>query len=303
MTVKSHALVTGGTGFIGRSLCQTLLADGYRVTVLTRNAAKAGVGQDDRDFVEDLVELDRMPPVTLIVNLAGEPLANSRWNEARKREFFRSRVGTTEKLFDYFAGVASPPQILVSGSAIGYYGAQGSNELDEEGSYAPGFSHDLCAAWEAAADKFEALGTRVCKVRTGIVLGPGGGALASMLPLFRLGLGGPIGSGQQWMSWIHRDDLVGIILHCIEHQQVTGPINGTAPGAVTNKKFARTLGKVLRRPAVMPTPGFVLKLVFGQMAEELLLSGQNVYPKKALQTGYSFLYPELEPALRQVLGA
>jgi len=299
---KPIALVTGGTGFIGRPLCRALLDAGYRVSVLSRHPESArDMPAGDLKLIASLDQLAPDIAVQVIVNLAGEPLAAGRWSSERKKLFFSSRVGTTEILFDYFSRVETPPEVLVNGSAIGYYGAQGSNILDEKGDFAPGFSHDLCSAWEAAADRFQALGTRVSKVRTGMVLGPDGGALAAMLPPFRFGLGGPIGSGKQWVSWIHRDDLVAMILHCLNRKDMSGPVNGTAPGVVTNREFAKTLGKVLRRPAFLPAPAFMLKLIFGEMAEELLLSGQKVYPRKALQTHFTFQYPDLESALRQVL--
>jgi hypothetical protein len=301
--IQSHVLITGGTGFIGEILCRELAETDARVTVLSRHPGRAGAKLPAAVRpIGGLEELDGDDvPVTAIVNLAGEPIADGRWTAEKRRELFDSRIGTTRDLFNYFAGVEHKPEVLVSGSAIGYYGPHGSEVLDESGNANPSLSHDLCAAWEQAALRFEAMGTRVCLLRTGIVLGPNGGALGSLLPLFKWGLGGPIGSGRQWMSWIHRDDLVGMILHCFSRKDLAGPVNGTAPGVVTNRTFARTLAKVLRRPAVMRTPGWVLKLIYGQMAEELLISGQKVYPRKALQARFRFRFPELEPALRDIL--
>ena len=190
---------------------------------------------------------------------------------------------------------------LISGSAIGYYGNQGDKQVDEQMSGDNSFSSKLCFDWEHEAQQAEALGIRACYLRTAIVLGKNGGALAKMLPAFKLGLGGPMGNGRQWMSWIHIDDLIGVILYTINHKDIKGAINGAAPNPVTNKVFSSTLAQVLNRPALLPMPAIVLKLMLGEMAEELLLSGQRVIPKKMLDAGYDFHYAELEDALREVV--
>lgn len=298
----AHVLVTGGSGFIGRALCPKLHSVGHQVTVLTRNSAAAARDlSPDATLVNKLDQLSQLEAVDTVINLAGEPLADRRWSARRKEQFHASRVGLTSQLFSYFDNVAEKPRLLISGSAIGYYGPHWDEVLDEQGAAADCFSHQLCAAWEEEARRFESFNTRVCLLRTGVVLGPGGGALAALLPPFRLGLGGPIASGQQWMSWIHRDDLVALICHAMDCASLCGALNGTAPGAVTNRKFAQALGAVLRRPSFMPTPAWAMRLLFGEMADELLISGQRVYPAKALDSGFQFTYPQLVPALHQIL--
>lgn len=288
-------LITGGTGFIGQRLCQRLLAAGHRVTVLTRAPGRGG-----QQGVRYVATLGEVGPVHAVVNLAGEPLTAGRWTPARKQAFFDSRIGTSQALLEWMRGLPTRPQVLVSGSAIGYYGPRDGSELDETASPGHDFAAMLCRHWEAEAAKAEDLGVRTCLLRTGIVLDRDGGALARMLPPFRLGLGGPMGDGRQWMSWIHRDDLVGLILWLLADPEVRGACNGTAPGAVDNAAFARTLAQVLRRPALVRTPAFALKLGFGEMAG-LLLTGQNVVPARALQEGFRFRYPGLEGALRAIL--
>ncbi|MFI8717183.1 TIGR01777 family oxidoreductase [Stenotrophomonas sp. NPDC077464] len=289
-------LITGGTGFIGQRLCQRLLAAGHRVTVLTRSPGRSG-----QAGVQYVGVLGDVGPVHAVVNLAGEPLVEGRWSPARKQAMLASRIGTTQALLDWMRGLPTRPQVLVSGSAIGYYGPRDGTALEESASPGHDFAAMLCRHWEAEAAKAEDLGVRTCVVRTGIVLDRDGGALARMLPPFRLGLGGPMGDGRQWMSWIHRDDLVGLILWLLADPEARGAFNGTAPGAVTNAAFARTLADVLGRPAWVRTPAFALKLGFGEMAG-LLLTGQNVVPARALQEGYRFRHPTLDGALRAILG-
>lgn len=289
-------LITGGTGFIGQRLCTALLAQGHRVQVLTRNPGKPAP-----PGVQYVGRLDDVGPVQAVVNLAGEPLTEGRWNAARKQAFLDSRLGTTRALLAWMRTLPTPPQVLVSGSAIGYYGPRDATALDESALAGADFAATLCRQWEAEALTAESFGVRTCVLRTGIVLDRDGGALARMLPPFRLGLGGPMGDGNQWMSWIHREDLVGMILWLLGNAAARGAYNGTAPAALTNAEFARTLARVLGRPAVLTTPAFALKLAFGEMSG-LLLTGQNVVPARALQGGYTFQYPTLEPALRASVG-
>ncbi|MGN7837900.1 TIGR01777 family oxidoreductase [Stenotrophomonas sp. 22385] len=289
-------LITGGTGFIGQCLCQRLLAAGHQVTVLTRSPGRRGLAG-----VQYVAALGDVGPVHAVVNLAGEPLVEGRWSPARKQAMLESRIDTTRALLDWMRGLPSRPQVLVSGSAIGYYGPRDATPLDESASPGHDFAATLCRRWEAEALKAEALGVRTCLLRTGIVLDRDGGALARMLPPFRMGAGGPMGDGTQWMSWIHREDLAGLILWLLADPEARGACNGTAPAPVTNAEFARTLAHVLKRPAWVRTPGFALKLAFGEMAG-LLLTGQNVVPARALREGYRFRYPTLEPALRAILG-
>lgn len=287
-------LVTGGTGFIGVPLCRALRERGYAVTVLSRTPERA------QSLLDRGVECVNDWPdehFHAVINLAGEPLATRRWTVARKAEFRRSRIGTTEALRAHCAERGQFPAILISGSAIGYYGDAGDEPVDEQALPGTGFAAQLCRDWEAEALAFAEQGTRVCTLRTGIVLGRGGGALKSMLLPFRLGLGGRLGSGRQWMSWIHRDDLVGLILWALEKPDVHGAVNGTAPHPVTNRAFTRALGQAVHRPAIFPVPGFVLRLMMGELADELLLASQRVLPKVAESGGYEFRYPWLPDAL------
>lgn len=294
-----HHLITGGSGFIGSALCRSLVADGHRVTVLTRDVERARGRVPEAVFLID--RLDFAEGVDAVVNLAGENLAGGRWTVARKHEFLGSRIGTTKRLLDWIDRQEHAPTVMVSGSAIGWYGPRGDEELDEEDDPGNDFSAHLCRDWEAEAIKAEALGVRVCRVRTGIVLGADGGALRQMLLPFRIGVGGRMGSGRQWMSWIAREDIVALIRWLIDNASARGAYNGTAPTPVTNAEFARTLGAALHRPALLPTPAFALKLLFGEMAD-LLLTGQRVVPTRATAQGFKFKYPDLASALSAILG-
>lgn len=294
-----HVLITGGTGFIGQALCASLLQAGHTLSVLTRDAARARTQLPAA--VRVLAALDEARDVEAVVNLAGEPLMAARWNATRKAAFRASRLGTTQALIGWMARQSVRPRVLVSGSAIGYYGPRGDEALDESAAPGDDFAAHLCRDWETEAMQAEGLDVRTCRVRTGIVLGADGGALAKMLPPFRLGAGGPMGDGRQWMSWIHRDDLIGMIQWLLERDQAGGAYNGTAPTPVTNRDFAQSLGRALRRPAVLPTPAFVLKAAFGDMAQ-LLLTGQRVLPAHALAEGFTFRFPALDTALDDLVG-
>lgn len=297
-----HVLITGGTGFIGSKVCAQLLEQGCQLTILTRDPVRSeAILPAGIRLINDLTPLARLQPIDGIVNLAGAPLADRRWTEKRKAMFYSSRVGLTENLFEYFSQDQVPvPDVLVSGSAVGYYGPRGDEPIDESAGPGNCYSSELCSAWESMATRFENLGTRVCRIRTGIVLGQDGGALKSMLPVYRSFVGGRIGSGEQWMSWIHIDDMVSIILLALGNDKMEGPINGTAPQPVRNRDFAKTLGKVLSRPAVLPMPAFATKWLFGEMAKELLLTGQKVVPAKLTEQAFSFRYSELDPALNSI---
>jgi len=293
-----HVLITGGTGFIGHPLCRQLLQAGHTLSVLTRDPVR--VRGTLPAAVRVLATLDEARDVEAVVNLAGEPLMAGRWNPARKAAFRASRLDTTRGLIAWMARQSVRPRVLVSGSAIGYYGPRGDEALDESAPPGDDFAAQLCRDWETEAMQAEGLDVRTCRLRTGIVLAADGGALAKMLPPFRLGAGGPMGDGRQWMSWIHRDDLVGMIRWLLERDQAGGAYNGTAPTPVTNRDFARTLGKALHRPAVLPTPAFVLRAGFGEMAQ-LLLTGQRVLPAHALAEGFTFRFPTLDAALDDLL--
>lgn len=291
-------LITGGTGFIGRRLCRQLARDGARILVWTRDARRAERQLDRSVFCsERLDELIAQRP-RAVVNLAGAGIADWPWTATRRNTLLDSRVALTERLHLAFAELA--PEVLVSGSAVGYYGNSAQQYFTEEDSAGKGFAAELCERWEAAAMAFEAEGTRVVRLRTGLVVGPGG-LLARLRIPFWLGLGGRLGSGEQWMSWVHREDVVGLIEHALLHGEITGAVNATAPEPVTNLEFTRTLGRVLRRPTLLPVPAAVLRTGLGQMADELLLNGARVLPEVAQATGYQFHYPQLEAALRAAL--
>ncbi len=297
-----HILITGGSGFIGRALLPNLQSQGGLISVLTRDNQRAQQkNPTDVRWIEDLQSLPEQQPVDLLINLAGEGIADRRWSPQRKQLLHNSRIGTTNLLASYFRERDYAPSALVSASAIGFYGPHADELLDEQGPAHPSFSHDLCHAWEAAADQFEALGSRVCKVRIGIVLGHDGGALQKMLPPFRLGLGGSIGCGQQWMSWVHRQDLVNLLIYLLAHDTLNGVFNGSSPQPVRNQEFSQTLGRVLRRPTLLPMPEWLLQLLMGEMADELLLSGQRVYPQRLLESGFEFRHPQLNEALQAAI--
>ena len=297
-----NCLITGGSGFIGKALVPALLARGAEVTILSRQpeATKNQFNQAVT-VISDLGQLDEQDHFDCVINLAGFGIADKRWSDEIKQKITDSRIQTTSALIEYFNRAKTKPTTFISGSAIGVYGLRDDQKLDETAGGDDSFSSQLCQQWEAEAKQAEGLGIRTCYLRTGVVLGKNGGALSKMLPPFKFGLGGPMGSGTQWMSWIHRDDLVGITLHLLDDQAIQGAVNGTAPTPVTNKEFSSTLGKVLKRPAFLPLPAFVVKLMMGEMGEELLLSGQRVVPSKALATQYSFKYPDVESALREIL--
>ncbi len=301
-------VVTGGTGFIGRSLCQRLVELGHAVTALTRDPAAARarlappvsvIGwQGSRSATGEL--MTALGHAEVMINLAGAPIATGRWTGQTKDRLRRSREGTTSALVAALAKLQSRPVLLISASAIGYYGARQDEPLREDAPSGAGFLASLCREWEAAARAAERLGVRVVLPRVGIVLGKNGGALAKMLPVFRLGLGGPLGNGTQWLSWIHLDDLIELLLFLLD-RAVGGPVNATAPHPVTNEEFSRVLGQTLERPVWLRTPAFVLKLLLGQMAEELLLTGQRVLPARAEAMGFRFRYPTLSEALHAIL--
>lgn len=303
--------IMGGTGLIGSSLIPKLSKRGDRVVLLTRRLAHA---QERWGSQCTIVEgdpmkagswIDAVKDCDAVVNLAGESIFARRWNEEFKALLRASRIQSTENvvraLKDNPKTPTGNPKVLVNASAIGYYGPRGDEELTEEGSIGDDTLARVAVEWEQAARAAEASGIRVALIRIGVVLGKEGGALPQMLTPFKLGLGGPIGSGKHWFSWIHMDDMVGILLLGLDHPQARGPINGTAQHPVTNKVFSKALGRALHRPAIFPVPVFMLRLRFGEVAE-VLAAGQRVIPAKALTLGYQFRFPDIEPALANLLG-
>ncbi len=278
-----NILITGSTGMIGRSLVPFLTSGGHRVTRLARGWAEIPTGIDG------------------VVHLAGEPIVG-RWNQAKKRRILESRDEGTRRLCEALARMETPPRVLVSASAVGFYGDRGEEVLTEESRGGAGFLPDVCRAWEAGCASARERGIRVVHPRIGVVLSGAGGALGKMLPLFRLGLGGRIGDGRQWFSWVALDDLIGIILHALVTESLEGPVNGVAPRAVTNAVFTRALARVLGRLAVIPVPGFALRAVFGEAADAMLLASQRVDPARLRASGYVWRYPDLDDALRHLLG-
>jgi hypothetical protein len=296
-------LVTGGTGMVGPRLLRML----DQPVILSRNPERARekVGH----LVGRIIRWDPMagpPPaeafagVEAVFHLAGESVAEGRWTAAQKARIRDSRVVGTRNLVQGIAQVSDRPRVLVSASAVGYYGDRGEEELTESASPGRDFLADVCVAWEKEALAAEKLGVRVVTERTGIVLGAGGGALAKMLTPFKLGAGGPLGSGRQWMPWVHVSDLARLYLHAAEHESIRGPMNAVAPHPVRNSEFTKALGRQLRRPAFMPAPYLGLRLLFGEFAQ-VLFASQRVVPQVALDTGFTFQYPDIAAALKEIL--
>ena len=293
-------LITGASGFIGQQLVAHL-ANQHELVLLTRHpgTSRQLLGLQHQ-YLSTLDEVDDLNHIDAVINLAGEPIVAKRWSAQQKQRICDSRWNTTARLSQLILHSCTPPKVMISGSAIGFYGRQGAIPIDETAAPHPEFSHDICQEWERLAQQ-AATKTRVCILRTGIVLGHGG-ALAKMLPPFKLGLGGPIGHGCQGMSWIHIQDMVALIDFLLNHDECEGIFNATAPNPVSNAEFATTLGRVLNRPTFITTPAAMLRLAMGEMAE-LLIEGQFVIPKHALDAGFSFRFERLEPALRDVLAS
>jgi len=294
-------LITGGTGFIGQTICPALLAAGHSLTIYSRHPDKVNAVLGDQVTpLNSLKTLSETDSFEAIINLAGAPIFGKRWTDERKLVLLHSRIDITQDLVKFIARTQTKPEVFLSGSAIGFYGNQSDTILDETSLGQDNFGHQLCVEWENEAKKAKEHGVRVCQLRTGLVIGKNGGFLQPMILPFKLGLGGRLGSGKQWMSWIHIDDHVAICLALLNSTELDGPFNLTAPNPVTNQVFAQTLAKTLHRPAFLPAPAWVLKLLLGEMSE-LLLGSQRVIPKRMLNTGYQFKFTELGAALHQVL--
>jgi len=294
-------LITGGTGLIGRHLCAVLLAQGHALTVLSRHpetvTAKCGAGVQAMKSLDEWTT-DRI--FDAVINLAGEPIVDAYWSAQRKQVLLDSRVGLTQELVRRIALAQQKPSVLLSGSAVGYYGNGGDTALDEVVAAGHDFPAELCAAWESVARGAEQSGVRVCLLRTGLVLSKRGGLLGRMLLPFKLALGARLGDGKQWMSWVHIDDYVAMVLHLLNDTSLNGAFNMTAPVPVTNAVFTQTLAQTLHRPALFVAPSFALKLAMGERAC-LLLEGQQVIPKRLESSGFQFAHPRLDGALQDLL--
>lgn len=303
---STRIVITGGTGLIGTHLCRRLIAQGYDVIILTRDVAMA------KRRVPNAVDYVVWTPYThgewahaldgalAVIHLAGAPIFGKRWSESYRKEIRESRVVSTRVLFSSMIAAVHKPACFLSGSAIGYYGASDATPLDESAPAGHDFLAHVCVAWEHEAIEAEELGIRTVLLRTGIVLDRDNGALPTMMRPFRFYTGGPILPGSQWMSWIHRDDVIGLILFALQSEDIRGPLNLTAPHPQTNRDLSKTLGRVIRSPSWLPVPQFALKMALGDVSD-ILVTGQRVMPAKALQHGYEFAYPHLESALAQLL--
>ncbi len=295
-------LLAGGTGFIGHFLRWQMTQAGHEVVVLSRNPEKTpqGVrsvywdGTGPGDWVK---EVDGCGAV---LNMAGESVADGRWWPWRKMALVASRLDSTRALVNAIAGASKRPKVFINASAIGFYGHRGDEELDESSASGNGFLADLCERWEGEAKKAASHGVRAVWLRTGLVIAKEGGALGKIIPPFKFFVGGPLGKGDQWMSWIAREDLGSLILHCLA-KEISGPLNATTPNPITNKEFSAILARQLDRPSWLPVPKLALRIALGQMAPELLFASQRVLPKKALESGFVFRYPDLESCLKASL--
>ncbi len=296
--------LTGATGFLGAPLVARLIEDGHDLVLFTRRTANIVLPRTQcvtwspADLDTAVRVIDRTDAV---INLAGEPMDGRRWSPDQKARIRESRLQVTHAIAHAIGAAARPPALLISASAVGYYGPHGDEVITEAAPAGSDFVASLCVQWEAEAQAAPA-GTRVVLLRSGLVIEKDGGALARMLLPFRLGAGGPLGSGRQYWSWIHRSDWIDLVRWTLTHPALIGPVNATAPGPVTNADFSRALGRALHRPAILPAPAFALRLLFGEMADAMLLTGQRVVPEAAVRHGFAFRYPDLPSALRSILG-
>lgn len=296
-----HILITGATGLIGRRLTQKLLTDGNQITVLTRSPERAKtIFGNPVSYWSTLSDRESLNGVDAVVNLAGEPIADKRWTEEQKKCLCESRWTMTEQLARLINASSQPPSVLISGSAVGFYGDQGQTTVTEETPPHDEFTHQLCARWESLARQAQSDKTRVCLLRTGVVLATDGGALAKMLPLFRCCLGGPVSNGRQYFPWIHQGDMVNAIHYLLTQNKLHGPFNIVSPNPVHNKQFTRTLARVLNRPAALSVPAGILRALMGE-ASILMLTGQRALPVRLEDSGFDFRYAHLEEALRDIL--
>lgn len=293
--------VTGSSGLVGSALVHALDADGHLIRPVVRRAPGPGANEIRWDPDQGMIDAAEFANVDAVVHLAGENIAAHRWSESFKQKILASRIRGTKLLCDTLAGLASKPTVLVSASAIGYYGNRGDELLDESATSGRGFLAEVCQQWEAATVPARDADIRVVNLRIGFVLSKDGGGLAKMLTPFRLGLGGVIGSGNQYMSWIALEDLVRVIQFTLSAAALAGPVNAVAPTPVTNREFTKTLGRILHRPTLFPMPAFAAKLAFGEMADDMLLGGARIEPRALNNARFEFRYPQLDSALRHIL--
>ena len=296
-----NILITGSSGLVGSALIPALSAEGHRVSRLVRSKLDMGIRDTYWDPSSKELYSPPLEGLDAVIHLAGESIASGRWTKARKERIQQSRVMGTRLLAMSLAKLANPPKVLISASAIGYYGDRGFEVLTEQSAPGTNFLSGVCRDWEAATAAAAEIGIRVANLRTGVVLSPNGGALARMLTPFRMGVGGIVGNGRQYMSWISIDDLLRVILYTLKMELLRGPVNAVAPKPVTNSEFTRILGAVLKRPTVLPMPTFAARLAFGEMADELLLASARVLPMKLTASGFVFRHPDIETALTGLL--
>lgn len=296
--------IFGGTGLIGKSLTKRLLQEGAKITIFSRsNSIPSDLeGLDIELLHSNLPDSSHLEGFTGIINLAGEPILNGRWNEEKKQKFWKSRVNFTRTLINELKKCNSKPEFFIGGSAIGYYGMYTGKEpvLDETSPPGNDFLAQMCVEWEKEGLQAKNLGIRTSIIRIGIVLSPNGGALKQMIFPFKMGLGGPIGSGEQYMSWIHMEDIIAMILHLTQNQDLSGVFNLVAPEPLSNREFGKVLASELNRPYILPVPGFILKLIYGE-GSFLVSKGQNVIPKRFQENKFKFKYPDLKNAIKNLL--
>lgn len=295
--------ITGATGLVGTALSELLSSEGKSVAAISRRDGGSYQDTIKWDPSTGLTNPARLEGVDAVIHLAGENIAGARWNDTVKRKILNSRVEGTRSLVKSIAAVENRPKVLVSASAIGIYGDRGDEQLTEDSAFGDGFLADVCKAWEEEANAARELGLRVVNVRIGVVLSPKGGALAKMLLPFKLGMGGIVGSGKQYWSWIGLHDLTRVIAYCVNNDSVEGPVNAVSPEPLTNRAFTKDVGSVLKRPTIFPLPGFMAKLVLGEMAQDLLLSSARVLPTRLQAAGFEFAHPQLQDCLRHELNS
>lgn len=297
-----RVVVSGSSGLIGTSVVQALRARGDEVTTLVRRSP-VGSGEAGWDPADGSIDTSAVEGADAVIHLAGAGIGDKRWSTSRRREIVSSRVQSTSLLARTVARLGRTPAVMVSASAVGFYGDRGGEELTEDSTPGRGFLADVCQAWEDATEPAAQAGVRVVRLRSGVVLSARGGALGRQLPLFRVGLGGRLGTGRQWLSWISLPDEVGAVLHALDVEALRGPVNATAPAPATNRDFTRALGRVLHRPTVLAVPGVALRMALGaDLASEMVLASQRVLPTRLTETGFGFDHPDLDTALTAVLG-